>query len=229
MTKQDKDHSDDLINEILAEADPGFVKELGVIDPDVLNGQEIQQVSDESPDAPSQGRLQRIWNGRDKRAKIIMATGGFIVGVAGPMLALAFFGFFTPEYTDEDGFILSTVADETITIAKDGSKQNLFSMFPVLIYAIEIPEKVYIFKPGGNIRYGRFAFYIELYNKKDVYAYENRIDHVEEAIVNVIRKTEGEEWIGNKHKERIREMLLTEINNAMTVRAKTVRFKSIFI
>lgn len=235
MTKQEKDPTNELIDEILTEADPGFVQELGAIDPSVLNGQEIEQVSEEeSPGSPAAAPAasswkERLWSSKDKRSKLVMAASGFVVGVALPIIVLAFLGFFTPKYNDAEGFSMASLSDETIKIEAGQGKGNLFKIFPVLVYTIEIPEKTYTFSQTGRIHFGRLAFYIELFERNDMIVYLKRQDHIEEAFMNAIRRTRGEDWLGPKHKERFRELLLTEINKTMSVKAKAIRFKSIFI
>lgn len=230
MAKIDNDPSSELINEILSQADPAFVKDLSAIDPEVLNGLEIEEVSeDESATPAATNWRQRLWSARDKRTKILMASGGFIVGVAVPLITLAFFGFLTPKYSEGEGYSMAALSDQTISITAGEETGNLFKIFPVLVYTIEIPEKVYTFQPGDKIRFGRFAFYIELYKRDDILAYATHQDHLEEAFVNAIRKTRGQDWFGSKNKEHIRTLLLTEINKTMTVKAKAIRFKSIFI
>lgn len=62
MAKQEKDPTNELIDEILTEADPGFVKDLGAIDAEVLNGQEIEQVSEEETPAGKESPTASSWN-----------------------------------------------------------------------------------------------------------------------------------------------------------------------
>lgn len=233
MSKMEKDQSSDLINEILTEADPQFVKDLDGIDASVLNGQEIQQAptgedDTQVPVIQDQGWRHRFWASRSRRFRLALAGGGFAVGVALPLILMTFFGFFASE-KDPSFTSIADLSDQTFTIAPGEEKENLFRMFPVLVYAIEIPEKVYTFVPGDRVRFGRFSFYIELHNRKDLRVYDSHIDHVTEAIVNVIRKTKSDEWLNPRGQEQIREKILFEINNTMEVRAKKVRFKSIFI
>lgn len=234
MSKMEKDQSTELINEILAEADPEFIKDLEGIDASVLNGQDIEQApsaEDEDTQVPviqDQGWRHRFWASRSRRFRFAVAGSGFAIGVALPLILMTFFGFFASE--KEPGFnSIAEFSDSTFTIAAGEEKENLFRMFPVLVYAIEIPEKVYTFIPGDRVRFGRFSFYIELYNRQDLRVYDNRMDHVMEAIVNVIRKTRSDEWMNPRGQEQIREKILFEINNTMHVRAKKVRFKSIHL
>lgn len=227
MIKTDKHNGSDLINEILSEADPTFVNDLKSIDPEILNGVEITDASEDT-DAPK-GRLGQFWYRRDKRTKVLITTSGFIVGVAIPLIALAFFGYLTPKYSEGEGYSMATSSDQTFTITAGEEKENLFKIFPVLVYTIEIPEKLYTFKPGDKFRFGRFSFYIELFNRDDILAYATHQEYLEEAFVNAIRKTQGEDWFASKNKEHLRALLLAEINKVMSVKAKAVRFKSIFI
>jgi hypothetical protein len=227
MKMSDKKNSSDLIDEMLSEADPAFVKDLNSINPNVLNGLDLGEVSDDA-DVPT-GWKSLLWYGHNKRKKILMATGGFIVGIAIPLITLAFFGYLTPKYSEGEGYSMATSSDETLMITAGEEKGNLFKIFPILVYSIEIPEKVYTFKPGDKIRFGRFSFYIELFNREDILSYATHQEYLEEAFVNAIRKTRGEDWFGSKSKEHLRALLLAEINKAMTVKAKAIRFKSIFI
>ncbi|MCC6138274.1 MAG: hypothetical protein IT287_06555 [Bdellovibrionaceae bacterium] len=230
MAKNTKDQPAELINEILAEADPTFLKELDSIDPTVLNGREIEEIPLGGADeAPGTGAYHRHWVSKPTSFKIIVACAGFIIGVALPLLTMSFFGWFTPEFKEEDGYSLTPYVDETFTVTSGEGQDNLFKVFPILVFAIEIPEKVYPFNPKEKILYGKFSFYVEVATSDDADAYEKRIDTVTEAISNVIRRTHAREWLGTGGKERIRVLLLVEINKTMSVPAKTVRFKSIFI
>lgn len=233
MSKTEKDQSTDLINEILAEADPQFIKDLETIDGSVLNGQEIQQVpslEDEAqvPIIQDQGWRHRFWASRSRQFRMALAGGGFAVGVALPLILMAFFGFFASDV--EPGFnSIADLSDQTLTIAAGEEKENLFRMFPILVYTIEVPEKVYTFVPGDRVRFGRFSFYIEVFDRKDLRVYDSHMDHLMEAIVNVIRKTRSDDWLNPRGQEQIREKILIEINNNMPVRAKKIRFGSIHI
>lgn len=234
MSKTEKDQSTDLINEILAEADPDFIKDLEGIDASVLNGQEIQQGpildedSDRAPVAQDQGLRHRFWASRSRNFRLALVGGGFTVGVAFPLILMAFFGFFASD-KDPNFTSIAELSDETLTIVEGEKTENLFRMFPVLVYSIEIAEKVYTLLPGDRVRFGRFSFFIEVHKKEDLIVLDNRMDHVIEAIGNVIRKTKSDEWTNTRGQENIREKLLLEINSATHVKAKKVRFKSIQI
>lgn len=230
MAKIKKHQPADLINEILSETDPQFVKDLDAIDPTVLNGKDIQPISDEGVDeAPGMGAYHRHWQSKPTSFKILIACAGFVFGIALPLLTMSFLGWFTPEFSEEEGYTFAPFADETLLIKSGEGRDNLFKVFPVLVFAVEIPEKVYPLNPKEKVIYGRFAFYIEVSTSDDADVYENRIDQVTEAIAQVIRKTRASEWRGTSGKERIREKLLAAINKSMNVPAKTVRFKTIFI
>ncbi|MCB9072081.1 MAG: hypothetical protein H6623_00545 [Bdellovibrionaceae bacterium] len=227
MTKDSSHDSEAIIDEILAETDPDFVKGLESIQPSNLNGQEIAQVSDEQAAKLNKWYIG-FWRSWETRVKVAFVMASF-AGLSVVVLALSYMGWLVPTYRDENIFSWQEYADETLQLSKDDKFSNLYVLFPVVVYTMEIPERIYPFKAGSAVKHGRFAFYIEFFSKQDQDQYEQRKDQLSEALVNAIRKTGVEDWREVDGKEKIRENILSTINNSMKIRAKTVRFKSIFI
>lgn len=226
--KADKVKQQKIIDDIFSEADPNFVKEMAAIDPAVLNGKDIQKLPESVNDYDA-SFIGRHWHNKSVSFKITFLSLGFIFGFAIPLLTVAYMGWLTPEYKEDKGFSIKDISSESLLTSPGEGQDNLFKIFPVSTYYVEIPEKIYLFKAGEKIRYGRFSFYVELFTLQDAEAYANRIDEVTEAFVKIIRKTNATQWKGTQGKEKIRAELLSEINASMKSRAKIVRFKSIYI
>lgn len=227
MSKKPADESLDLINDILSETDPEFVQDLKTIDPQALNGKEIQTITEDSVEA--QSLRVRFWATRDTKFKVVLLCAGFLVGVGLPLLTMAYLGWFTPQFLETEGFSFKSLHDETFIVKSSEGTENLLKLFPVVVYTVEIPEKTYPLKSSGKAVYGRFSFYLEFESAADADVYTSQKDHVAEVIFNVIRKTTIDDWSGVAGKEKIRNELLGSINKSINVRARMLRFKDIYI
>jgi flagellar basal body-associated protein FliL len=226
-----KDNSGDeqasLINEILIEADPEFVKELDSINPEILNGIEIPQIGEKEVE---EAKLwyKGFWFSWETKIKVIFVFASF-AAISLPIITMAYLGWLTPSYAEDDYLSLEELSDEAFLI-KSGEKQsNVYTLFPVLVYTIELKERVYPLNNSGRKKFGRFSFYVEFFSREDLEKYEDRKAQIIDAIANTIRKTSEEDWQGVSGKEKIREQLLASLNNSLEVRAKSIRFKNIFI
>ena len=226
MSKNPADESLDLINDILSETDPEFVEDLKSIDPSVLNGKEIQTVTESA--AESKSFFVRFWSSRSTTFKMILFSS-VLAGAGLPLLIMAYWGWLTPRFLEKDSFSFKPLYDETFMITPSEGEDNLFKLFPIVVYTVEIPEKMYPLKSSGKADYGRFSFYLEFETAADLELYQKQKDHVAEVMFSMIRKTSNEDWAGAAGKEKIRNEMLVSINKSVKLRVQMLRFKDIYL
>jgi flagellar basal body-associated protein FliL len=92
-------------------------------------------------------------------------------------------------------------------------------------FFLEMPEQVYVVKPLGGIKVGRFAFYLEISDREQATYFEPRGDEIVEILSRVLKSHTFEEFKGIQGKEEMRKELLAALNAKLKVKVKNIRYK----
>lgn len=212
------------IDDILQEAAPEFVNELKAIRSDNLNNQEIGLPTEEEV-LKKDRWFYRFWFGLTKTKQMIAVVGAFFVFVALPLLLLSIFGVLTPSFLVAQQTSLADWGDQTIALEGKKGQKDLMQLFLTDQFFLEIPEQIYVIKPFGDIKIGRFGFYMELIQREDETYFKNHYEEVIEILSRTLKQYSVQDFKGIEGKEEMRKVILSSLNGRLKTQIKNIRYK----
>jgi hypothetical protein len=216
----------DEIDSILQETAPEFVDQLKTISAENLNQKEIAPAEEvKKDDLKNEKWHRRFWNGLGRTQQLLVLLGTFSVFVALPLLLMAVFGVLTPSFLIAEQTSLEMWADEKISLDSKKPQKNLMDLFLTDQYFLEIPEQIYVIKPKGEIKIGRFAFYMELIRREDEPYFSYRYEEIIEILSRTLKQYSVEDFKGIEGKEEMRKVILASLNGRLETKIKNIRYK----
>lgn len=212
------------IDEILKEATPEFVEELKSISADNLNNKDIGLPTEEEV-LKKDKWFYRFWFGLDTKKQLLVVVGVFMLFVALPLLLLSVLGIFTPSFLIARQTSFESWADEVIVLDSKAKQKDLMELFLTDQFFLEIPEQIFPIKPRADIRIGRFSFYMELIDRKDVPFFENHYEEIVEILGRTLKQYSFEDFKGIEGKEEMRKILLASLNSKLQKKIRNIRYK----
>ncbi len=212
------------IDDILQEAAPEFVNELKAIRSDNLNDQEIGLPTEEEV-LKKDRWFYRFWFGLSKTKQMVVVIGVFFIFVALPLLLLSILGVLTPSFLIAQQTSLASWGDQTLVLDGKKNQKDLMQLFLTDQFFLEIPEQIYVIKDFGDIKIGRFGFYMELLRREDENYFKNHYEEVIEILSRTLKQHSVQDFKGIEGKEEMRKVLLASLNGRLKIQIKNIRYK----
>ncbi len=215
------------IDDILQEASPEFVDQLKSINAENLNHQDLGLSEEEQKKDEEKASkwYYRVWFSLGRTQQLLVLVGGFAVFVALPLLLLSVFGVFTPSFLIADQTSLAVWADEKMALDLKLPQKDLMDLFLSDQYFLEIPEQIYVIEPKGEIKIGRFAFYMELFQREDEPFFKQRYEEIIEILSRTLKQHSVDDFKGVEGKEEMRKTILAALNTRLETKIKNIRYK----
>jgi len=225
MARKVDDEKMSEIDEILKHEDPEFVKELE----NTVDSSELQVAELEAAFMAAeleQGRIRMWWNRLNHRQKQIFIAVVVLVTVGPASFGLWRWYQGAPVHF-ETLSSLESISDESMDFDVLAPEMNFMNHFMIEEFLFDIPDTVFHLRPKRGVRFGRFAFYLEMREKAALKGAEKKRDEIIEVFSVVLGKTDVDDFKGIDGKEKIRQKLMTELTEKVKLPIVNVRYRMI--
>ncbi|MEM7645841.1 MAG: flagellar basal body-associated FliL family protein, partial [Pseudomonadota bacterium] len=204
------------VDQLIAESDPEFEKELVEIDAKDFAGVSIDKnkASEEVAEGGKTPSMFRtlIRNLPAERKRNYMIAMGLIV-VMIPFVALIFMGKILPTFDLPFVVSMHELTKTVYTYPTDGVEVPLFDDFRTNSFTMSLPKTmITLKKTGERPSYGEFEFFLNLRDKELESAIEVRQSEIIDLIQRSLEEVSLEELESPVGKERVKKMIRHRIN-----------------
>lgn len=216
MSKKVKQSSLDMIDEILTQEDPDFMKDLGGLDAEVLNAPKEPEPEKKQRKIPSISDLRVFLSDLEDHQRRVLITSGFMVFIALPLVGMALFGVFTPKFSFTDIQSLEMYSDEMIPLDSIKRETNILSLFSFKEHVFSVREHVVNIVPKDGVKFVRVGFSVQVRTQKDLEYLQERQDLILDVFTTELQKVDYTAFSGivgkNKMKRKLLGLLQTRVS-----------------